>query len=174
MNRNLYWALTLVVNLVLFLFLTGCINETIQEGKIIFQYQAWVKLASLAGSICICIVGLVGVLTTSLPKSLGCWLCLIIGPSMLFGLTLGLFKDQLVVSQDGFIIEHQQEISFEEISKISIEKRGNNKKAGYNLHCVMKVGKNKAIKSTGLIIKALPVITKNAQKKGVEIQRLDN
>ena len=38
----------------------------------------------------------------------------------------------------------------------------------------MKVGKNKAIKSTGLIIKALPVITKNAQKKGVEIQKLDN
>ena len=174
MNRNLYWALTLVVNLVLFLFLTGCISETMQEGKIIFQYRAWVKLVSLAGSICICIVGLIGVLATSLPKSLGCWLCLIIGPSLLFGLPLGLFKDQLVVSQDGFIIEHQQEISFEEIRSILIEKRGNNKKAGYNLHCVMKVGTKKVIKSTDLIVKALPVITKNAQKKGAEIQGLDN
>ena len=172
MDRSIYRTLTLTINLVSFLFLTSCINETVQEGKTIFQYETWVGLTSLVGSICICIVGLIGVLTTSFPKSFGCWLCLIIGPGLLFGLVPGLFTDQLVVSSNGFTTENQQEIIFEETSKISIKKRGDNKKAGYNLHFVMKDGKKRIVKSTDLIVEALPIITKKAQTQGVEVQRL--
>ena len=172
MNRSIYRTFTLTINLVSFLFLTSCINETVQDGKTIFQYEPWVGLTPLVGSICICIVGLIGVLTTSFPKSFGCWLCLIIGPGLLFGLVPGLFTDQLVVSSNGFTTENQQEIIFEETSKISIKKRGDNKKAGYNLHFVMKDGKNRVVKSSDLMVEALPIITNKSQTKGEEIQRL--
>ena len=77
-----------------------------------------------------------------------------------------------MVSSNGFTTENQQEIIFEETSKISIKKRGDNKKAGYNLHFVMKDGKKRIVKSTNLIVEALPIITKKAQTQGVEVQRL--
>ena len=77
-----------------------------------------------------------------------------------------------MVSSNGFTTENQQEIIFEETSKISIKKRGDNKKAGYNLHFVMKDGKNRVVKSSDLMVEALPIITNKAQTKGVEVQRL--
>tara|TARA_B100001245_G_C22670703_1_gene328273 strand:+ start:35 stop:268 length:234 start_codon:yes stop_codon:yes gene_type:complete len=60
-----------------------------------------------------------------------------------------------MTSSNRFTTGHQKKIIFEETCKISIKKRGDNKKTGYNLHLVMNEGEKRVIESTDLIVEAL-------------------
>ena len=60
-----------------------------------------------------------------------------------------------MTSSKRFTTGHQKKIIFEETCKISIKKRGDNKKTGYNLHLVMNEGEKRVIESTDLIVEAL-------------------
>ena len=60
-----------------------------------------------------------------------------------------------MTSSNRFTTGHHKKIIFEETCKISIKKRGDNKKTGYNLHLVMNEGEKRVIESTDLIVEAL-------------------
>ena len=60
-----------------------------------------------------------------------------------------------MTSSNRFTTGHQKKNIFEETCKISIKKRGDNKKTGYNLHLVMNEGEKRVIESTDLIVEAL-------------------
>lgn len=127
------WSVTRFGLILLFLFTPGCVDETVQDGKIVFQYATWTGLLSLAGVVSLCILGLLRVATATFPRSIGGWLALIVGAELLLGVIPGLFTDQIILTDDGFIVGDQEEIRFEETSRMLLVSQGNNREKEYLL-----------------------------------------
>jgi len=163
------WPVTRFGLILLFLFTPGCVDQTVQDGKIVFQYATWTGLLSLAGVVSLCILGLLRVATATFPRSIGGWLALIVGAGLLLGVIPGLFTDQIILTDDGFIVGDQEEIRFEETGRMLLVSQGNNREKEYLLICVNQKGEETRISHSGLIAKAIPLITEKARAKGVEI-----
>ena len=164
------WPVTRFGLILLFLFTPGCVDQTVQDGKIVFQYATWTGLLSLAGVVSLCILGLLRVATATFPRSIGGWLALIVGAGLLLGVIPGLFTDQIILTDDGFIVGDQEEIRFEETGRMLLVSQGNNREKEYLLICVNQKGEETRISHSDLIAKAIPLITEKARAKGVEIE----
>ena len=163
------WPVTRFGLILLFLFTPGCVDQTVQDGKFVFQYTAWSGAISLVGVVSLCLLGLLRVATATFPRSIGGWLALIVGAVLLLGVIPGLFTDQIILRDDGFIVGDQEEIRFEETSRMLLVSQGNNREKEYLLICVNQKGEETRIAHSPLIAKALPLITEKARAKGVEI-----
>ena len=163
------WPVTRFGLILLFLFTPGCVDQTVQDGQIVFQYATWTGLLSLAGVVSLCILGLLRVATATFPRSIGGWLALIVGAGLLLGVIPGLFTDQIILTDDGFIVGDQEEIRFEETGRMLLVSQGNNREKEYLLICVNQKGEETRISHSDLIAKAILLITEKARAKGVEI-----
>jgi hypothetical protein len=92
-----------------------------------------------------------------------------VGAGLLLGVIPGLFTDQIIVTDDGFIVGDQEEIRFEETSRMILVSQGNNREKEYLLICVNQKGEETRIAHSDLFAKAIPPIIKKARAKGVEI-----
>jgi len=163
------WSVTRFGLILLCLSTLGCVDETLQDDKLVFQYTVWSGAMSLVGVVLLCLLGLLRVATSTFPRSIGGWLALIVGAGLLLGVIPGLFTDQIIVTDDGFIVGDQEEIRFEETSRMILVSQGNNREKEYLLICVNQKGEETRIAHSDLFAKAIPPIIKKARAKGVEI-----
>lgn len=123
---------------------TGCVKESVDGTTFRYTFESWVSLGALAGGIVAIPLGLV--LRNKIAR-LG-WALIIGGPVLLILLVPGLFRDEVVVTLEGFQLRTgiwfcptNHDVSFADVSGITIDQyatRGRRGRRGNNMDLLIR------------------------------------
>ena len=157
---------------------SGCYQQTSENGGLVFSYQAWVPVAVALG--CLALVP-VGILLFTQKKRLWGVVLALGGPIAAIVIAPTMYKDRVVVNDDGFYSRHGfwwdptvHEIKYDDLNLVKLiveEKIGRRGRKSYSYYydCSFKSGKQERVPLGDLIRQALPEITGRFRKHGVQV-----
>ena len=175
MNSRINWLVTIVLFCAV---CSGCVRESTEGDKHIYQYELWVSGAIFLAGIVAAVAGL------ALRKSSGRygWTMLILGPVLVLGVAPSMFLDHVDVGPDGFSrhsgiwgMTAVQDVAFADVSRLQVETREERGRRGRKVErqylvCYLKNGEKVELPAGNDVAReAVPQIAEIANNKGIQV-----
>lgn len=155
MKQRLFWFAPLV------LCAAGCVSQSDEGGRQVFQYELWVPLVTVLGGLLAIPVGLV---LRGRVARLG-WGLLIAGPLLTLVFAPSLFRERVSVGQEGFEVRSgiwgltaTHAIAFADVQEIRITSETTRSRSGrrtsYYLNCDLKNGGSSKVSINNAVTEA--------------------